>query len=42
MLWSEAMRTCDVYGRMKDQYGDNCMSQKKIYEWVKVLKKVVP
>jgi len=28
------VKTGEVYGTVIVQYGDNCMSQRKIYEWV--------
>jgi hypothetical protein len=33
-LWSEGIKTSEIYGRMLAQYGKNCMAQKNLYEWV--------
>jgi hypothetical protein len=34
-LWSDrSVKTSEIYGRLTVQYGDNCMSQGKVYEWV--------
>lgn len=34
-------KTSDIYGRMLVQYGDNCMSQRKVYERMQKLKEDV-
>jgi len=33
-LWSEGVKPSEIYRRMKVQYGDSCMSQGRVYEWV--------
>jgi transposase len=33
-LWYEGMKTSEIYERMEVQFGDNCVSQSKVYEWV--------
>jgi len=33
-LWSEGMKPSEMYRRMKVQYGDSCLSQGRVYEWV--------
>jgi transposase len=33
-LWSEGVKPSEIYGRMKVQYGDRCLSQGRVYEWV--------
>jgi hypothetical protein len=33
-LWSEAVKPSEIYRRMKFQYGDSCLSQGRVYEWV--------
>jgi hypothetical protein len=38
VLWSESMKTDEIYGRMTVQYGDNCMNQRQVYEWLKWFK----
>jgi hypothetical protein len=37
-LWSEGVKTGEVYGRTAVQYGGNYMSQSKVYEWVEGFK----
>ena len=32
-LWSEGVKPSEIY-RMKVQYGDSCLSQGRVYEWV--------
>jgi hypothetical protein len=32
------MKASEIYGRMTVQYGNNCMSQKKVYKWMERLK----
>jgi len=32
-LWSEGVKP-EIYRRMKAQYGDSCLSQGRVYEWV--------
>lgn len=38
LLWSEGVKTGKIYRRVTVQYGDNCMSQWQVYEWVARLK----
>jgi transposase len=33
-LWSEGVKPSEIYGRMKVQYGDSCLSQGRVCEWV--------
>ena len=33
-LWSEGVKTSDIYRRMEVQYVDSCLSQERLYEWV--------
>jgi transposase len=33
-LWSEGAKPSEIYRRMKVQYGDSCLSQGRVYEWV--------
>jgi hypothetical protein len=33
-LLSECVKISEIYGQMTVQYGDNCMSPRKVYEWV--------
>ena len=33
-LWSEGVKLSEIYRRMKVQYGDSCLSQGRVYEWV--------
>jgi len=33
-LWSEGVKLSEIYRRMKIQYGDSCLSQGRVYEWV--------
>jgi len=33
-LWSEGVNPSEIYRRMKVQYGDSCLSQGRVYEWV--------
>ena len=34
LLWSEIVKPSEIYRRMKVQYGDSCLSQGRVYEWV--------
>ena len=34
-LWSEGVKQYEIYRRMKVQYRDSCLSQGRVYEWVK-------
>ena len=33
-LWSESVKSSEIYRRMKVQYGDSCLSQERVCEWV--------
>jgi hypothetical protein len=33
-LWSEGVKTSEIYRRMLAQYGEHCMAQKNVYEWM--------
>jgi len=33
-LWSEGVKTSEIYRGMKVQCGDSCLSQGRVYEWV--------
>ena len=33
-LWSDGVKPSEIYRRMKVQYGDSCLSQARVYEWV--------
>ena len=33
-LWSEGVKPTHIYRRMMVQYGDSCLSQGRVYEWV--------
>jgi transposase len=33
-LWSEGVKPSEIYRRMKVQYGDSCLNQGRVYEWV--------
>ena len=33
-LLSEGVKPFEIYRRMKVQYGDSCLSQGRVYEWV--------
>jgi transposase len=33
-LFAEGAKSVDIIRRMQAQYGDNCLSRSKIYEWV--------
>jgi hypothetical protein len=33
-LWSDEVKTVEMYGTMTVQYGENCMNQRKVEEWV--------
>jgi len=37
-LWSEGVKPSEIYIRMKVQYGDSCLSQGRVYEWVEMTK----
>jgi hypothetical protein len=33
-LWSEGVKPSEIYRRMEVQYGDSCLSQGRVCEWV--------
>lgn len=33
-LWSEGVLGAEIYRRLSDQYGDNCMSKRSVYHWI--------
>jgi len=33
-LWSEGVKPSEIYRRMNVQYGDSCLSQGRVCEWV--------
>jgi hypothetical protein len=33
-LWSEGVKPSEIYRRMKVQYGDSCLNQGRVYEWM--------
>jgi len=33
-LWSEGVKHSEIYRSMTVQYGDSCLSQRRVYEWV--------
>jgi transposase len=33
-LWSKGVKPSEIYRRMTVQYGDSCLSQGRVYEWV--------
>ena len=35
-LWSEGTKPSKIYGKMKVQYGDSCLSQGIVYEWMEI------
>jgi hypothetical protein len=36
LLWSPGV--AEIHRRMLLQYGDNCLTQRRVYEWLEVLK----
>ena len=34
-LSSEGVKSIEIHGRMKDQYGDACLSLQQVYEWTR-------
>lgn len=34
-LWSQAVKTGEVYGIMRVHCGDNCMRHRNVYKWAK-------
>jgi len=37
-LWTEVVKSPEVHRRMLLQYGDNCLAQRRVYEWVELLR----
>jgi hypothetical protein len=37
-LWAEGIKPSEIHRRMLVQYGDNCIGQRKVYEWVEGFK----
>ena len=37
-LWAERVKSVEIHRRMLAQYGQNTMSQRKVYEWVERFK----
>ena len=37
-LWAEGVKPVEIHRRMLAQYGQNTMSQRKVYEWVEKFK----
>jgi hypothetical protein len=37
-LWSEGVKPPEINRRMRVQYGDSCLSQWRVYEWVEGFK----
>jgi hypothetical protein len=37
-LWSEEIKPSGIHRRMLVQYGDKCIGQRKVYEWVERFK----
>ena len=33
-LWAEGVKSVEIHHQMLAQYGQNTMSQRKVYEWV--------
>jgi hypothetical protein len=38
-LFAEGLKLVEIIRRMQAQYGDNCLSRSKIYEWIDHFKK---
>jgi transposase len=38
-LFAEGFKPVEIIRRMQAQYGDNCLSRSKIYEWINHFKK---
>jgi transposase len=38
-LFAEGVKPVEIIRRMQAQYGDNCLSRSKIYEWIDHFKK---
>jgi hypothetical protein len=37
-LWAEWIKPSEIHRRMLVQYGDKCIEQRKVYEWVERFK----
>jgi hypothetical protein len=37
-LWAEWIKPSEIHRRMLVQYGDKCIGQRKVYEWVERFK----
>jgi hypothetical protein len=37
-LWAEGIKHSEIHRRMFVQYGDKCIGQRKVYEWVESFK----
>jgi transposase len=37
-LWAEGLKPSEIRRRMLVQYGDKCIGQRKVYEWVERFK----
>jgi hypothetical protein len=33
-IWAEGIKPCEIHRRMLVQYGDRCIGQRKVYEWI--------
>jgi hypothetical protein len=38
-LWAEGIKPSEIHRRMLVQYGDKCIGQREVYEWVESFKK---
>jgi hypothetical protein len=38
LLWAEGIKPFEIHRRMLVQYGDKCIGQRKVYEWVEGFK----
>jgi transposase len=38
-LFAEGVKPVEIFRQMQAQYGDNCLSRNKIYEWIDQFKK---
>ena len=34
LLWSEGIKTHEIFRRMLAQYGEHCIAKKSVYKWV--------
>jgi len=37
-LWSAGVKISEIHRRMLLQYGDNCLAQRRVYEWLELLR----